>query len=202
MVGRICRGGIAACCVVAAMSPPGPNQENRKKPKNTIQGRDFFSTNPPRGPQQHNIGGAPVRRCYLPRDSAGDAVSAKVGFLALRLSPAVMERSMRACRGRTVGLCGPESVFRPGGGVAHVARMAGVERAALGQIGARGVAEANQKPGKGESRDPVPLQPNAAKVRVCKMARDLALREHRGIIVVRSRVAANASIAFGLLRQH
>src|SRR5215472_16218897 len=79
MVDHIGRGGVAACCVVTVMPPPGAKQGNRKTGQNSkanrppdrikdlhvrrtaenqqeedaearIQGRDFFSTNPPRPP--------------------------------------------------------------------------------------------------------------------------------------------------------
>ena len=39
MVDRIWRGGIAACCVVKAMPPPGAKQENRKTGQNSKANR-------------------------------------------------------------------------------------------------------------------------------------------------------------------
>src|SRR5215469_1867868 len=132
MVDRIGRGGVAACCVVTVMPPPGAKQGNRKTGQNSKANRppdriftegELLKTSRrrtpkpgsrveislaplPRGPQQHNIGGAPV--------------------------------------------------------------------------------------GKGESRDPIPRQPNSAKgasLRNCS-----GLRRATGVIVVRSRAATNASI--------
>src|SRR5215469_225853 len=86
MVDRIGRGGVAACCVVTVMPPPGAKQGNRKTGQNSKANRppdriftegELLKTSKrrtpkpgsrveislapiPRGPQQHNIGGAPV----------------------------------------------------------------------------------------------------------------------------------------------